>query len=285
MRIYRSILLLTLCGAPFFGATTAAAWRLPRPEVEMTPTREVPGLDRIRVDEQLDEAIPTDLTFRDHEGRTVRLADYVDGRRPLLLTFAYHSCPTLCSMVLGAVTKGISDVDWTAGDQYEIVTISIDPNDTPERAAEKRAELLDTYGRDAASDAWPFLVGDEESIERITDAVGFRYFYDSRQEQFAHPAVIVFLTPAAKVARYIYGLEFAPASIRMALLEASEGRSITTTERVLLYCYAYDPAVGSYVLMATQIMKLGGLLTILVLGGFLATLWRRERKRSRVASV
>ncbi len=282
MRARWSILLLALAGAPFAGASTAAAWGLPSGEA--TPTGEVPGLDRIRVDEKLDARIPTDLSFRDHEGRTVRLADFFHGQKPVLLTFAYHTCPTLCSMVLNAVTKGISDVDWTAGDQYEIVTISIDPNDTPERAAAKRAELLASYGRDAAATGWHFLVGDAASIERITDAVGFRYFWDERQAQFAHPAVIVFLTPAAKVARYIYGLEFPPANIRMALLEASEGRSITTTEKLLMYCYAYDPAVGSYVLMATRIMKLGGLLTMLVLGTFLATLWRRERQRPRVAS-
>ncbi|MBC7172745.1 MAG: SCO family protein [Polyangiaceae bacterium] len=250
----------------------------------MTATREVPGLDRIRVDERLDRSIPTDITFRDHEGRTVRLADYFVAGKPVLLNFAYHSCTTLCTMVLDAVTRGISGVEWTAGDQYEIVTISIDTNDTPEQAATKRSGLLKRYGREAGAQGWHFLVGEADAIERITDAVGFRYFYDSRQESFAHPAVIVFLTPAAKVARYIYGIEFAPESIRMALLEASEGRSITTTEQFLMYCYAYDPAAGSYVLMATRIMKLGGLLTLLVLGGFLGTLWRRERHRPRVAS-
>ncbi len=274
-------MLLALAGVPLLGSASARAWRLPG--VEMTPTREVPGLDRIRVDEKLDQRVPTDITFRDHEGRTVRLADYVDGERPVLLTFAYHSCPTLCSMVLSAVTQGISEVDWTAGDQYEIVTISIDPNDTPERAARKRAELLRTYGREPASRGWHFLVGDADAIERITDAVGFRYFYDSRQEQFAHPAVIVFLTPAAKVARYIYGLEFSPSNIRLALLEASEGRSITTTEQFLMYCYAYDPAVGSYALMATRIMQFGGFLTVLVLGGFLLMFWSREGRRPRAA--
>lgn len=282
MRSRWSILLLALAGAPFVGASTAAAWGLPNGEG--TPTQEVPGLDRIRVDERLDERVPTNLSFRDHRGRSVELSDYFGGQKPVLLTFAYHTCPTLCSLVLDAVTKGISGVEWTAGKEYEVVTISIDPADTPERAAKKRAELLATYGRDAASAGWHFLVGDAAAIERITDAVGFRYFYDERQEQFAHPSVLIFLTPAAKVARYIYGLEFPPADIRMALIEASQGRSITTTEQILMYCYAYDPAVGSYVLMATRVMKLGGLLTMLVLGAFIATLWRRERKRSRATS-
>jgi protein SCO1/2 len=239
-------------------------------------------LDRIGVDEHLEGLVPLDVDFRDHEGREVKLSDYFDGKRPVLLTFAYHSCPTLCSMVLDAVVKGIVEVPWTAGDEYEIVTISIDPRDTPEAAGEKRRELLEDYGRDAAEHGWHFLVGEDEDIRRVADAVGFRYFYDSSQEQYGHPAAIMFLTPDAKVARYLYGLEFVPSDIRMALLEASQGRSISTTEQILLYCYAYDPNANSYVLMATRVMQAGGVLTMLVLGTFLAVLFRRERRRHHV---
>jgi protein SCO1/2 len=280
MTLRRSITVLALVGAPLLGPLTAVAQRLPAPDGR--PSREVPGLDRIGVDEHLEELVPLDVDFRDHEGREVKLSDYFDGKRPVLLTFAYHSCPTLCSMVLDAVVKGISEVPWTAGDEYEIITISIDPRDTPEAAGEKRRELLEDYGRDSAEHGWHFLVGEDEDIRRVADAVGFRYFYDSSQEQYGHPAAIMFLTPDAKVARYLYGLEFVPSDIRMALLEASQGRSISTTEQILLYCYAYDPNANSYVLMATRVMQAGGVLTMLVLGTFLAVLFRRERRRHHV---
>jgi protein SCO1/2 len=280
MNLRWSILLLVLVGAPLCGSAAAVAQRLPEPDGR--PTREVPGLGRIRVDENLEGRVPLDVDFRDHEGHAVKLSDFFDGQRPVLLTFAYHTCPTLCSMVLDAVVKGISEVPWTAGEEYEIVTISIDPRDTPERAASKREELLARYGRSAAQHGWHFLVGEDEDIRRVADAVGFRYFYDSAQQQYGHPAAIMFLTPDAKVARYLYGLEFVPSDIRMALLEASQGRSITTTEQILLYCYAYDPDANSYVLMATRVMQAGGVLTVLVLGTFLAVLFRRERRRHRV---
>jgi protein SCO1/2 len=280
MNLRWSILALALVGAALSGSVAAAAQRLPEPEGR--PTREVPGLDRIRVDEHLEGRVPLDVDFRDHEGHAVKLADFFDGQRPVLLTFAYHTCPTLCSMVLDAVVKGISGTPWTAGDEYEIVTISIDPRDTPERAAEKRRDLLERYGRPAAQHGWHFLVGEDEAIRRVADAVGFRYFYDSAQQQYGHPAAIMFLTPGAKVARYLYGLEFASSDIRMALLEASQGRSITTTEQILLYCYAYDRDANSYALMATRVMQAGAVLTVLALGTFIAVLFRRERRRHRV---
>lgn len=253
------------------------------PKSEAVPTREVPGLDRISVDEQLNKRISLDVPFRDQDGREVRLADYFKSGKPVLLTFAYHSCPTLCSMVLDAMVKGISGVDWSAGDQYELVNISIDPRDTVASASKKREELLRAYDRPTGERGFHFLVGDDDAIKQVTDAVGFRYFYNSAQKQYAHPAVLIFLTPEGMVARYIYGLEFASPSIRMALLEASQGRSISTTEQILLYCYAYDADANGYVLMATRVMKAGGVVTMLLLGAFLGLYWRRER-RSRLTS-
>lgn len=242
----------------------------------------VPGLERIRVEEKLDRPLPLDLEFTDHRGRTVTLDQYFDGTRPVLLTFAYHSCPTLCSMVLDATVNGVKEVEWTAGDEYRIITISIDPKDTPEIAAAKREEILAKYGRLDGSDAhaWDFLVGDEETIAKAADAAGYRFFFDGNQQQYGHPAAIMLLTPEAKFARYLYGLRFEPSDIRFGLLEASEGRSITTAEHFLLFCYAYDPQEGTYTVMATRIMQVGGALTILLLGGFLGFFWRRERRRS-----
>ncbi len=244
------------------------------------PSREVPGLDRVGVDEHLDESLPLDAEFTTSEGRKVRLGDFFDGERPVLITFSYHSCPTLCSMVLDATVNSAKEQDWTIGDEYVAVNISIDPRDTPAKAAEKQREILRKYGRDAGGE-WHFLVtDDEEAITRVTHAAGFRYFFDERVDQYAHPAALMIATPEGQMARYLYGLRFEPGDLRFGLLEAADGNSISTTEQILLYCYTYDPNEQSYVPVAMNIMKLGGVLTVLLLGGFLTLLWRRERRRA-----
>lgn len=248
------------------------------------PARDVPQLEEIGVDEKLDEQIPLNLTFRDHTGKTVNLKDYFDGKRPVLLSFAYHTCDTLCSMVLDATARGIQDAVWTAGKEYQVITISIDPKETLEATAAKRQQLLKAYGRPEAEDGWHFLVGDKPEIERITDAFGYRYFYNARSGHYGHPAAIMFLTPDGKIARYLYGLNYNPMDVRMALLEASEGRSISTVEQMILYCYAYDPGANGYALMAFNVMKLGGAITVLLLGGALALFWLRERRRGLFAT-
>jgi protein SCO1 len=278
----RVITLLLL--APALVAAGAEAQRF-RDQHGPQPVQDVPGLDEIAVDEKLDTKLPLDVAFLDHTGKSVRLRDYFDGKRPVLLSFAYHTCPTLCSMVLDATTTGISGTKWTAGVEYQVVTVSIDPKDTPQSAAKKRSEVIARYGRPEAENGWHFLVGDEQAIETVTSAVGYRYFYNEQTKQYGHPAAIVFATPQGMVARYLYGLAFNPADVRLALLEASEGRSISTAEQIILYCYAYDPAANSYVVMAVRVMKLGGAVTVLMLGGFLVLLWRRERRRGRSGSV
>ena len=240
-------------------------------------SRPVPGLDRIGVDERLDQQMPLDVPFRDHTGRAVTLRDYVDGERPVFLTFAYHSCPSLCSLVLDATERAAAGQEWTPGVEYQMVTISIDPRDTPEKAAEKRAESLAEIGRPDAD--WAFLVGTEESIARVTTAAGYRFFYEERQQQYAHPAAAMFLTPQGKMARYLYGLRFEHNDVKLALLEASQGRSISTGERILLYCYTYDQDAQGYVMVAWNVMKIGGGLSALALGAFLFVLWRREKRR------
>ncbi|MAQ15362.1 MAG: hypothetical protein CMN30_11285 [Sandaracinus sp.] len=272
MRIPSSILLLLALAAP----ATVGAQRFEAAE----RVQEVPGLDRVGVDEHLDEELPLDTEFTDSEGRTVRLGDLFDGERPVMLTFSYHSCPTLCSMVLDATVNAAKEQDWTIGDEFVAVNISIDPRDTPAKAAEKQREILEKYGRDVGGE-WHFLVGDEEASAAVARAAGFRYFYDERVQQYAHPATLMLLTPQGKMARYLYGLRFEPNDVKFGLLEAADGKSISTTEQILLYCYTYDPNEQSYVPVAMNIMKLGGVLTVLILGAFLIILWRRERRRSQ----
>lgn len=263
---------------------------------EVTP----PGLENVGVDEHLDRRIPLDITFRDHTGKAVKVGDYIDGERPVLLNLVYHSCPSFCSLVLDGTVAVLAQQAWTVGKEFTVLTVSIDPRDTPEAATERRRRALRSYGRDAAEDGWHFLVADESltdhellssfgaypSAERLADAVGFRYQWMPRQRQYAHPGVIMLLTSDGRVARYLYGLEYPVNDVRLGLLEASEGRSISTVERVLLYCYQYDASQQEYVVMAWRVMQIGGTLTVLLLGGFLAFFWRRElrKKRRKAAS-
>ena len=234
-------------------------------------------LEGVDVNEHLDKPLPRDALFRDHNGKAVRLGDFFDGKKPVVLTLAYHSCKVVCSMVLGAEVETLKKQPWTLGEEFRAVTISIDPRDTPQIAAKKRKQMLDLYGRSAATD-WNFLVGDKANIDKVAKAIGFQYRYDERHDQYAHPAVLMLATPHGKMARYLYGLEFDPKDVRIGLLEASQGRSISTVEKAILYCYMYDPIGAKYVIVAQNVMKLGGAVTMLGLGIFLTVLWRRERR-------
>jgi protein SCO1 len=178
--------------------------------------------------------------------------------------------------------KSLNDVPWTVGEEFDVVSVSIDPKDTPETATKKRAQVVESYPRARGSThGWHFLVGDEANIRKVTDAVGFEYRYDARQKQYAHPAAIYLLTPEGHVARYLYGIQYEPADIRLGLLEATEGRSISTTEKLLLFCYHYDPQGKHYSLVAMNVMRLGGGVTLVLIGGFLTIMWARERRRRK----
>jgi protein SCO1/2 len=267
------------------GDAHAQAWQKEREGMPNTPAPELKG---VGVVEHLNGALPRDATFLDTEGKTVRLGDFFDGKRPTLLVFAYHTCPMLCSLVLDATVRSLNDVEWTVGREFDVVSISIDPKDTPATATRKRASVVESYGRSKGRVAgWHFLTGDEANIRKVTDAVGFEYRYDARQKQYAHPAAIYLLTPEGHVARYLYGIEFPPGDVRLGLLEATEGRSITTTERLLLFCYHYDPQGKKYSLVAMNVMRLGGAATVLGMGTLFTIMWargRRKRKEQRLAA-
>jgi protein SCO1/2 len=268
------------------GEAHAQAWKDQKDGIVNETPAELQGVDIV---EHLGGALPGAAAFRDTEGKTVKLGDFFDGKRPTVFVFAYHSCPMLCSLVLDAAVKALNDVSWTVGDQYDVVSLSIDPKDTPETATRKRAQVVASYAR-ARGDTkgWHFLTGDEANIQKVTDAVGFDYRYDARQKQYAHPAAIYLLTPEGHVARYLYGIQFDPGDVRLGLLEATEGRSISTTERFLLFCYHYDPQGKKYSLVAMNVMRLGGAATVLGMGTLFAIMWargRRKRKQSVAATV
>lgn len=266
-------------------SSTVLVWGMLVTLARAQVTGQAPQLDGVGVDEQLDQQLPLDAAFVDQTGARVRLGDFFDGERPVVLVFAYHSCPVLCDMVLKATVDSLSELDWTVGEEFEVVSISIDPDDSPQSSRVQLEKALGDYGRADNADGWHFLTTAREAeIRRVTEAAGFRYIYDEDQQQYGHAAVMMLVTRDGRMARYLYGLRFPPEDVRFGLLEASEGKSISTIEQVLTYCYQYDPQGGKYVVVAENVMKLFGGATALVLGTFLFVLWRRDLFGTRARS-
>lgn len=250
-------------------ATDAMAINAPTP-------RELQGVD---VEERLGERLPLDLTFTRHDGETERVRDWFDGRRPVLVTLNYYSCPMLCGLQLNALHNTLGDLDWTAGENFRIVTISVDPDEGPALANEKRENYLAELGRGDDVD-WSFYTGSQAEITALADALGYRYQYVEETGEYAHPAVLMFASPDGDIMRYIYGLSYEPRDVRFALLEASQGRVGSTVDRLILGCYIYDPNSGSYVQDAFMWMRIGATSGFVLLSGLLVALWRRERHRN-----
>jgi protein SCO1/2 len=255
-------------------------------------TSSAPEHPDVGVTEHLGEGLPLDAAFVDHNGLDVTLGDYFSGDRSAILIFGYHTCPMLCSLVQNATVQALRRVGLVVGRDYDVVVISIDPEDTRHTATKRRDIVVATYnaGRapsetanHARDDGFHYLTGKADAIRRAADAAGFHYSYDAAWKQYAHPAVIMVVSPQGKIARYLYGMEFDPKDIRYGLLEASAGRNVSTLERVLLYCMHYDPGSGKYVLVAARVMQIGGLFCVLLVGGLLSGLWMRER-RLRIGS-
>lgn len=239
----------------------------------------VPELEGIDVEEHLGDTIPLHLSFVDDHGQTVRLGDYFDRDKPVALILGYYECPMLCNLVFNGLTAAIPDLGLAMGDQYQIINVSIDPAETPELAAAKKANYLDALGSAASADGWAFLTGDSAQIAALAGALGFKYYYVEDRDEYAHPAVVHILSERGVISRYLYGIQYNPRDVKLALLEASEGKIGSTLDRIILYCFHYDPDAGSYVVFARNVMLIGGVLTVIVLGAFLLTLWLRERHR------
>ncbi len=234
-------------------------------------------LEEVGVEEKLGETIPLDLEFINSDGQIVRIGDLIEEGKPVLLNPLYYECPIICSLVLDAVFKVVKELVWTPGRDYTIISFSIDPEETPEQAAASKQQYLTALDRPGAEDGWHFLTGSKESIAALTDAVGFRYKYDERTGEYIHLASIMMLSPEGVITRYLYGASFREFNLRNALFESADGTIGSTLDRVLFYCFTYDPASQSYVPVAMNIMKLGGLATVIILGIFLGVFWRRER--------
>lgn len=232
----------------------------------------------IGFDQKLGDWIPLDTSFRDETGRAVRLADYFRGK-PVVMNLVYFDCPMLCTVTLSGMASALKELSWDAGKEFEVVTISFDPKEGPEQAAARKKQFMARYERPAAEAGWHFLTGDIGAIHLITQAVGFRYVWDQASRQFAHPAGTVVLTPDGQIARYLFGVEYAPRDLRLALVEAGGGRIGSPIDAVFLACYRYDPMTGRYSAAIMRIVRLLGIATVLALAAFLTFNWRREHAR------
>ncbi|MDZ7772020.1 MAG: SCO family protein [Balneolaceae bacterium] len=235
-------------------------------------------LQNVGIEERLGEKIPLDLRFADAEGDSVTLGQLMQQGKPVLLNPVYYECPQLCTLVIEAVLRGVEEVTWNPGDDYTIVTFSIDPGEGPELAARERQRILEKLGRRGAGEGWHFLTGKEPAVRALTEAIGYKYEKLERNAEYAHGAGVMFASPQGVLTRYLYGISFTGFNFRNALYEAADGNIGSTVEQALLYCYSYDPSSQSYVPVAWRIMKLGALVVLLFLGIFLAFMWLREGK-------
>lgn len=241
------------------------------------PGNEMPGpLKEVGYDQRLGEQMPLGLAFRDEAGRAVKLGDFF-GRRPVVMVFAYYHCPMLCDLVLQGVTGSLKTLTFNAGREFDVVVVSIDPKETPALAKETEAQILARYGRSGTEAGWHFLTGEQGPILELTKAAGFRYVYDQKSNEFAHAAGVMILTPGGRISRYLYGIEYAPRDMRLALVESGEGRIGNLADQVLLYCFHYDPVYGKYSAMTMNILRLAAVATVLGLGLLIVLLKRRER--------
>ncbi len=253
----------------FIGITAGAAW----PHDDGRPA----ALREVAFDQKLNQQVPLDLRFRDETGKAVKLADYFK-QRPVILNFVYYKCRDLCPLLLDGIVRSLRAVSFDVGNQFDVLTVSFDPNDTPSLAAAKKADLVEKYSRPQAAGGWHFLTGDQASIQSLTQAVGFRYTYDAHTGEFGHATGMILMTPDGRASRYFYGIDFSPRDVRLGLIEAAAKKIGSPIDQLLLFCYHYDPATGKYTLLVTRVIRLAGAATVLVLGGLITFLVMRERK-------
>ena len=255
--------------SPLYGA---------RPETGSVSTGLPTALRDVRIEQKLNQQLPLDLIFRDEKGQTVKLGNYF-GQKPVVLALVYYDCPMLCTQVLNGMLESVRVLPFQLGKEYDVVTISFDPRETPQLAESKKkiyAGYLPAKMQADANAGWHFLTGDPESIRQITDAVGFRYHYDESTKQFAHASGIMIATPQGKLSRYYYGISYSARDMRLGLIESSENKIGTTADELLLYCYHYDPAKGKYGAAVMNIVRAGGIATLLLIGGMFWFFRRRN---------
>jgi protein SCO1/2 len=263
--------------APVVSAQPSRPLSVPPPG--KAATEQIPMLKEVGIDQKPNAQLPLDTEFTDEHGANVTLKQYF-GQRPVVLALVYYGCPMLCTQVLNGLAGSLQGMSYTVGQEYDVLVVSFDPGETPAMAADRKKDFLRRYIRDANPANVHFLTGRDASIQALTRAVGFRYAYDKAIDQYAHPAAITVLTADGRVSRYLYGVEFAPRDLKLALVEASEGRIGTVVEQALLFCYHYDPESGKYGFVIMNVVRAAGALTVILLAGSIFVALRRERRRA-----
>lgn len=255
-------------------ATTASAQLTKEPPVKLLP----PNLSDVSIHQQLNHPIPLDAQFKDDTGKTIKLGDYFGHGRPVILNLVYYECPMLCGEALNGLTATLRMLKLNVGDDFDVVTLSFDTREGPELAHKKKQAYIERYGRPGAAQGWHFLTGDQQNVKAVADAVGFHYKWDEKSQQWAHATAIMIVTPDGRLAQYYYGVEYPPKDVRLGLVQASQNKIGNLVDEVLLYCYHYDPRTGRYGAVIMNIMRLAGVVTMTLLGGFLIVMFRKDRK-------
>jgi protein SCO1/2 len=266
-------------------AAAQGGWTATGPGEPTPPSSGQPlALKNVSIEQRLNEQIPLDLTFRDERGESVRLGDYF-GKKPVVLSLVYYSCPQLCNQVLNGLTSSLMTLSaFSIGKEFEVVTVSFDARETAELAAEKKKPYIHWYKREGAAEGWHFLTGDQAAIDKLTEAVGFHYAYDAQTNQFAHASGIMMATPDGKLARYFYGVEYSAKDLRLGLVEASNNKIGSPVDQLLLYCYHYDPATGKYGPIVINMIRLGGIATIIAMIALVLIMRRRGPVQDRASA-
>jgi len=267
------------------GLAAGVLWaQVPQPMPNPSPNVIPPALEGVGIDQRLNEQVPLDAAFKDESGRTVPLGTYFRGK-PVVLALVYYECPMLCTEILNGMVGAMKAVSFDAGREYDVVAVSFDPKDTPETALEKKRNYARRYGREGSEKGFHFLTGDETAIQALTRAAGFRYKYDEKSGQFAHASAIFVLTPQGRISRVLYGVEYAPRDLRLALVEASRNKIGNPVDQFLLFCYHYDPSTGKYSALVLNIVRLTGAGFLAVASAVLLLFWRRDVRRTRKGAL
>jgi protein SCO1/2 len=273
---------LALAGSAFAQQLLGPARQSALQDANLKPA--LPGaLAGIGIDQKLDKQVPLDLTFKDEFGRSVQLREFFKSGKPVLLAPVYYRCPMLCTQILNGVAGALKAVSLNPGQDFEVVAVSFDPKDTPEIAGPKKQMYLRRYNRPGTANGWHLLSGDEANIKPLMDAIGYRYRYDPSTDQYAHASGIMIITPEGRLSRYFYGIEYAPRDLRLGLVEASQNKIGSPVDQILLFCFHYDPATGKYGAVAMNIVRAAGAAFVLLCGGFLAIVLRRDFRNDRKA--
>lgn len=291
---YSNILIAALFAACVLSASTGA--QTPPPEDEEPVNPRSAGVEKslpvefrgLATFEQLDQPLPLDLKFRDSQGRPVTLGDYFKAGRPVILTLNYFRCPMLCGLQLNGMLDGLREISLVPGEDYEIVTVSFDPFETPDLAASKKKNYVEAFGDSAAARGWHFLTGPPESVKGLLEATGIKIRWSEERQEWIHEAVMVLCTPDGRIGRYLYGITHEPRTLRLSLVETSEGKIGTTIDHVLLFCLQFSGPDGAYMASVERLLRFSAGFVVVIVGTFLGVLWRRDyldrRRRGSLAA-